>query len=90
MWLSVMSSSNLAGRCPKSYETQQSAAREAAPVEEEQLTAQTWFERGYVFAVEAKNFDEALRCFSKSILLDPNLADTQNNLANTLKKIKAI
>ena len=58
---------------------QKEAANEAAPVREEQLTAQTWFERGYVFQND-KNFTEAFRCYSEAINLDPNLNAAYNNL----------
>jgi tetratricopeptide (TPR) repeat protein len=64
-------------------ETQQSAANEAAPVSDEQLAAQTWFEKGYVFQ-EAKNLDEAFRCYSEAIRLDPNLDAVHNNLGVVL------
>ena len=67
--------------------TQKKAANEAAPVKEEQLTAQTWFERGYVFQ-EDKNLEEALRCYSEAIRLDPNLIASYNNLGNTLTNLK--
>src|SRR5919106_6020033 len=53
---------------------EKSAANEAPPVKEEQLTAQTWYERGYVFQKD-ENFDEAIRCFSEAIRLQPNFAD---------------
>ena len=43
----------------------QTAANEAQVVTEKELTAQEWFERGYVFATQAKNFEEAIRCFSE-------------------------
>ena len=65
-------------------EEQKSAANEAAPVEEEQLTAQTWFERGYVFAVQTKSFEEAIRCFSEAIRLEPSFTEAYNNLGNSL------
>jgi tetratricopeptide (TPR) repeat protein len=68
-------------------EEQKSAANEAAPVEEGQLTAQTWFERGYVFAVQTKNFEEAIRCFSEAIRLEPSFAEAYNNLGNSLAAV---
>ena len=68
-------------------ETQQSAANEAAPVKEDQLTAQTWFEKGYVFQ-EAKNLDEAIRCYSDALRLDPNLDAAHNNLGVMLDDLK--
>ena len=54
-------------------EAQKSAASEAPPVEKEELTSQEWYERGYVFS-ENKNFDEAIRCFTEAIKLEPNNA----------------
>jgi tetratricopeptide (TPR) repeat protein len=59
-------------------EEQKSAANEAAPVEAEQLTAQEWFERGYVFT-ENENLDEAIRCYTKAIQLAPNRAEAYYN-----------
>ena len=52
-------------------ETQQLAASEAPQVEKEELTAQEWFEKGYVFQ-EDKNFSEAIRCYSEAIRLQPD------------------
>ncbi|MBN2116161.1 MAG: tetratricopeptide repeat protein [Anaerolineales bacterium] len=71
----------------KITKTQKTAAREAPQVEKEQLTAQEWFERGYVFQ-GAKNLDEAFRCYSEAIRLDPNLDVAYNNLGNTLIGLK--
>jgi tetratricopeptide (TPR) repeat protein len=51
-------------------ETQKLAASEAAPVEPNQLTADEWFERGYVHEKD-KNLDEAIRCYSEAIILEP-------------------
>jgi tetratricopeptide (TPR) repeat protein len=64
-------------------EAQTSAASEAPKVEKEELTAQEWFERGYVYA-EAKNVNEAIRCYSKAIELDPSDASAYSNLGNLL------
>jgi tetratricopeptide (TPR) repeat protein len=47
------------------------AASEAAPVEKEKLSAQEWLERGFAFQM-TDNFDEAIRCYSESIRLQPN------------------
>jgi tetratricopeptide (TPR) repeat protein len=60
-------------------EEHQAAAGEAKEVGEAELTAQEWFEKGYVFAVEAKNFAEAIRCFSEAIRLQPDYAEAYNN-----------
>jgi len=61
-------------------DNQKEAANEAPPVKGEQLTAQTWFERGIIFYND-KNFDEALRCYTEAISLDPNLDIAYNNIA---------
>jgi len=68
-------------------ETQTSAASEAPKVAKEELTAQEWFERGYVFQQD-KNFDEALRCYSESIRLQPDIAIAHNNLGVLLNDLK--
>lgn len=52
-------------------ETQKTAASEAPQVEKDQLTAQEWAERGYVFW-ESSNYDEAIRCYSEALKLEPN------------------
>lgn len=48
------------------------AASKAAPVKKEQLTAQKWFEHGYVLAEEGNNKDGAIRSFSEAIRLNPS------------------
>jgi Flp pilus assembly protein TadD len=68
-------------------ETQIEAANEAPPVKGEQLTAQTWFERGIIFQ-NGNNVDEALRCYTEAIRLDPNLDAAHNNLAILLDSLK--
>ena len=59
-------------------ESHQAAANEAPPVEKEELTAQEWYERGYVFQ-ESNNLDEAIRCYSKALDLMPDLLEAYNN-----------
>ena len=68
-------------------EAQTSAASEAPKVEKEELTAQEWFERGYVFQQD-KKFDEALRCYTEVIRLQPELSEPHNNLGNLLSDLK--
>jgi tetratricopeptide (TPR) repeat protein len=48
----------------------QDAARAAPAVQEKELTAQQWFEQGFV----ANNPDEQLRCYTQAILLMPDFA----------------
>ena len=60
-------------------EAQKTAASEAPQVEKEELTAQEWFERGYVFQQD-KNFDEAERAYRNAIELDPSLPEAYSNL----------
>jgi tetratricopeptide (TPR) repeat protein len=57
---------------------QKTAANEAKLVEKEQLTAQEWFERGYIFQ-QAKDFDEAVRCYSEAIRLEPEFLAAYGN-----------
>ncbi len=59
-------------------ETQKTAANKAPQVDEKQLTAQQWFERGYLFT-EANNLDDAMRCYSEAIYLKPDYADAYIN-----------
>jgi len=70
---------------PLSIETREltnaeiSSANEAEPVKPIQLTAEEWFERGYVFQRD-KRFDEAIRCYNEFIQLEPDVSTTYNNL----------
>ena len=52
-------------------EAQKAAASEAPPVEKQELTAQEWLERGYVFGSNY-DLDEAIRCFTEAIRLNPS------------------
>jgi tetratricopeptide (TPR) repeat protein len=55
---------------------EQKAAADAAPaVQEEELTAQQWFERGY----DATDLDEKLRFYSEAIRLKPDYAEAFSN-----------
>ncbi len=63
------------------------AADNNRPIEQKELTAQEWFERGYVFQ-EAKNLDEAIRCYSESLRLDPNFDAPYNNLGNVFASLE--
>lgn len=54
------------------------AASEAPSVREEELTAQTWFERGFVLAFDGKNIEEAIRCFTEAIRLKPDFVEAYN------------
>jgi len=64
--------------------TQKSIANMATPITEEQLTAQTWFERGYVFQND-HNYEEAIRCFSEAIKLDNNFIDAYGSRGNAFR-----
>ena len=54
-------------------ETQKISASEAFPVEPTQLTAEEWLEQGIKYE-SSDNLDEALRCYTEAIRLNPNLA----------------
>ncbi len=59
--------------------TEQKAAAGVAPaVQEEELTAQQWFER----ALAAVDIDEELRFYTQAIRLKPDYADAFNNRGN--------
>ena len=67
-------------------EIEKAEAAKAAPVQEEQLAAQTWFERGYVFYKD-KKLEEAVRCYTEAIRLDPGSFVAFNNLGNVLSDL---
>lgn len=73
--ISVQPLSAEAQELTEAYKT---AASEAPLFDKEQLTAQEWFERGYVFA-ENENYDEAIRCYTKAIQLAPNRTEPYFN-----------
>jgi tetratricopeptide (TPR) repeat protein len=54
---------------------QQAAAASAPPVQQKQLTATEWFERGY----KATDGDEKIRCYGEAIRLKPDFAEAFNN-----------
>jgi tetratricopeptide (TPR) repeat protein len=57
---------------------QKEAANKAAQVRQEELTAQEWFEKGYVFQ-EANSLDEAIRCYTEAIRLRADFAEAYYN-----------
>jgi tetratricopeptide (TPR) repeat protein len=59
---------------------QMAAAGEAPPVQENELTAQQWAERGF----DAADPDEKLRFYSEAIRLKPDYAVAFNNRGNAL------
>ena len=54
-------------------EEQKAAAEEASPVEEKQLTAVEWFERGFSNHVVG-NYGEAIRNYTEAINIEPDFA----------------
>ena len=59
-------------------EEQKVAANKAAQVKQEELTAQEWFEKGYVFQ-EVNSLDEAIRCYTEAIRLRADFAEAYYN-----------
>lgn len=59
-------------------EGQKVAANRAAQVKHEDLNAQEWFEKGYVFQ-EANSLTEAIRCYSEAIRLRADFAEAYYN-----------
>jgi tetratricopeptide (TPR) repeat protein len=60
---------------------QRASINEVPAVDTTQLTAQEWFERGYLFA-ENHNPEEAIRCYSKAIAIRPDFVEAYNNRGN--------
>ena len=71
MAINDISLPSLNSEAQKITETQQIAASEAPPVEKKELTAQGWLERGHIFGLNYE-LDEAIRCFTQAILLNPS------------------
>lgn len=66
--------------------TQQDAASESRQIKFEELSAQDWFERGYVYSTNG-NFHEGLRCFSEAINLKPDFFEAFTNRGVTKAEI---
>jgi tetratricopeptide (TPR) repeat protein len=60
---------------------QQAAAETAPAVQEEELTAQQWFERGF----DTKDLDERIRFYSQAIRLNPNFVEAFTNRGSARK-----
>lgn len=63
----------------RKVEKQQVAASKETQVEEKELTAQEWFEKGY----KSIDFDEKIRYYTEAILLKPDYAEAYYNRGNT-------
>lgn len=57
----------------KAVDQQQTAASQAKTVEQQELSAQQWYEQGRKH-IAANELDQAIRCFNEAIRLAPNLA----------------
>lgn len=57
---------------------QKVAANRAAQVNREELSAQEWFEKGYVYQ-EANSLEEAIRCYTEAIRLRADFAEAYYN-----------
>lgn len=62
----------------KVTQEQQEAASSATQVNQEELSAQEWFEQGFKYG-QANNHDEAIRCYTEAIRLNSNNAHAYNN-----------
>jgi tetratricopeptide (TPR) repeat protein len=62
-------------------ETMKVAANRAPIIDTKELTAQEWFERGYKFQ-EARNLEEAIRCYAEAIRLEPGFLEAYGNRGN--------
>ena len=61
--------------------TVQVAASQAPSINTNELSAQEWFERAYQFQ-EAKNLEEAIRCYTEAIRLEPAFLEAHGNRGN--------
>jgi tetratricopeptide (TPR) repeat protein len=77
---SVSHPASLSAPARQAAETQQAAAGAAPAVGQEELTAQTWFEKGF----NAADLDKKVRYFSEAIRLKPDYADAYCNRGFTL------
>ena len=68
----------VSNKVQKVTQEQQEAASSASQVDQLELSAQEWFEQGYKYG-EANNHDEAIRCYTEAIRLNPNHAHAHNN-----------
>ena len=68
-------------------EERQAKVSKESIVEEESLTAEKWFERGYQSQKE-NDLDEALRYYTEAIQLNPKLNATYNNLGALYSELK--
>jgi tetratricopeptide (TPR) repeat protein len=69
--------------------SEKSAADQAPPVTKEQLTAQKWFEQGFVF-YENKDYENAIHSYTEAIKLIPGFAGAYNNRGNIYTLINNI
>jgi len=65
-------------------ETQKSVINKTPSVTEDQLSAEEWFEKGNRF-YDAKDYIEAIHCYTESVNLEPKHATTYNNRGNANK-----
>jgi tetratricopeptide (TPR) repeat protein len=72
---SVSHPASLSAPAREAAEAQQAAAGAAPGVGQEELTAQTWFEKGF----NAADLDEKIRCYTQAIRLKPDFAGAYNN-----------
>jgi tetratricopeptide (TPR) repeat protein len=72
---SVSHPASLSAPARHAAEAQQAAAGAAPAVGQEELTAQTWFEKGF----NAADLDEKVRCYTEAIRLKPDYATAYNN-----------
>lgn len=68
----------------ESVRTQQTAAETAPPVTEQALTAQQWFEKGYL----SNDPIEQIRCYTNAVQIEPDAAGAYNNRCLAYSKME--
>jgi tetratricopeptide (TPR) repeat protein len=70
----------------RTVQSQQTFARQARQVEERQLTAQQWYEKGKSFSTDRK-LEDAVHAFEKATELDMDLTDAWENKSQLLIRL---
>jgi len=77
----------LSAAVEESTEKRQVKAKEEPIVQEESLTAEEWFERGYKNQKD-DNYEESIRCYEKALEISPDISGAYSNLGVAFSDLK--